>query len=474
MKQFLIFTYRLIVPARLKRILPHSLKARMTGILFKLTHHPDFGFLHARHLNATGRTAEAVRLYTSLYQERLEQNFSQKIEFELVNELVQKGATTVEDPLFQCSLEIAGVGKYHETPVGRFHANFGYQGLKITGEVNVPRNQPCAGLPQHVDIVINDHVLRREKLNFAEGKARIRFTVKRQALAMFDSVCNLALRTSQGSYLINDENTTHLRLNIPHGDGSIFGQLDATGPLDKKGWPRLTPEKMFEKQNRYLELYTRARIAFMEEFNKPLFVLYGTLLGQHRTGDFIPGDDDFDVGYVSDYTTPEEVKAEAIEIMERLVARGMIILLNRQGKPHRLRDIESGTEIHLDNRPVFTRNDGHVWLHKLARIEMDLDDFRNVETARLRDTEVFKPRGTETFLAGYYGPGWRVPDPSFSNASKVITPEIEQTLAAICLSVREQQQMKSRLSARNLPGEFIPIALQKLYPLDEYATKVGI
>ncbi|MCC5955665.1 MAG: hypothetical protein JJU07_06145 [Natronohydrobacter sp.] len=359
------------------------------------------------------------------------------------------------------------------TPAGRFHAYFGYLGLKITASLTAPRNLPPEKLPQALEIMLDDHVLRPERLNFVRGKATIRFTAKRETLEMFPQDALLSIRTSQGGYLTYGKSTTHLRLKVPHGDGSIFENLETVGPLNKKGWPRLSPEAMYEKQNRYLELYTRARKAFMEEFNKPLFLLYGTLLGQHRGGDFIPGDDDFDVGYVSEQTTPEAVKAEAIEIMERLVKRGMIVLLNREGKPHRLRDAESGTEIHLDNRPVFTKGDGHVWLHKLARLDMSLDEFRNVETAKLRDTKIFKPRGTEDFLAGYYGPGWRVPDPGFSNASKVITPDITRTLAAVCLSLDEQRALKTRLDARNLRGEFIPIALQKLYPLEEYAEKVG-
>ncbi|MCC5968287.1 MAG: hypothetical protein JJU24_19425 [Natronohydrobacter sp.] len=359
------------------------------------------------------------------------------------------------------------------TPPGRFHAEFGYLGLKITAVLKAPRDLPSDRLPQALEIRLDDHVLRPERLNFVRGKATIRFTVKRQTLEMFPPEALLSLRSSQGGYLTCGK-TTHLRLTVPHGDGSIFANLESAGPLSKKGWPRLSPEAMHEKQNRYLDLYTRARTAFMEEFNKPLFVLYGTLLGQHRGGDFIPGDDDFDVGYVSEQTTPEAVKAEAIEIMERLVKRGMIVLLNREGKPHRLRDAQSGVEIHLDNRPVFTMNDGHVWLHKLARLDMDLDEFRNVETARLRETEIFKPRGTEAFLAAYYGPNWRVPDPGFSNASKVVTPEITQTLSAICLSLEEQRKLKARLDGRYLRGEFIPIGLQKLYPLEEYAAKVGL
>ena len=208
-----------------------------------------------------------------------------------------------------------------------------------------------------------------------------------------------------------------------------------------------------------------------------MFLLYGTLLGLVRSGDFIPGDDDFDVGYVSEATSPEAVKQEAMDIIRFFVGQGFKVLVNRFGKPFRLTLPGAAAGVHLDVRPVWSPGDGHVWLHKSAHLQMDLEEFRSVLPDTLRGTEVWKPAGTERFLAAYYGASWRTPDPAFSNSGKVTPKAVLDGLAACCLNRQDQLALRDEAAALSAghggKGEFVPISLEPLYPLEVYKQRVG-
>ena len=123
---------------------------------------------------------------------------------------------------------------------------------------------------------------------------------------------------------------------MPHGDGRLFSLIEAGGTLSKKGEIDLSPAETKRREDRQLEIYSRVRAFFEETLGRPLLLLYGTLLGFQREGDIIVGDDDFDVGYVSDKTDPVAVKEETKEIIVELVRAGFTVSLNRRGRMFRV------------------------------------------------------------------------------------------------------------------------------------------
>lgn len=261
-----------------------------------------------------------------------------------------------------------------------------------------------------------------------------------------------------------------MRIRVPHGDGQLIDWLRSGGRVDKKGFLASTPEEVAARQQQYLEVYDKARVFFERELGKPLFLMYGTLLGQHRDGDLIPGDDDFDAGYMSDANDPIAVKEEAKRIVLRLVEAGFTVTFNRQGRLFRLKCGASGDDVHLDVRPLWYQR-GRIWAHKQAAVRCTVADFLPVQRATLRGYEVNVPNNPEAFLAAYYGPDWRVPDPTYTNSARVPIG-VRRNLAKACITPKEYRQMLEELAASdkaaNSSGRLISLGLHDLYPLEEY------
>lgn len=451
MKRQLLHAYRVFVPDLVKRYIPSSVKAAVLGLAYALTGYPDLRLWQMRHLYKSGPGRWLSR--------------------------------DVDDPLFSCTLQPAyGASEPAVTPPGQFFVEFGFLGLKVKGQLTDPEALAVGKVELRLDGQLLCCIGIIPSQN---GHARILFTIRRPALELFPRQGRLWLQTMSGRRLLVDmryfpsqapakEKFHEIDLGIPFGNGEIFNHIAATGHLDKKGWPRPTLAETQARQEQMLELYSRVREVFDQEFKRPLFLLYGTLLGQVRGNDFIPGDDDFDVGYVSEARTPAEIKAEACLIMEKLVARGFVVSLNHLGRPHRIRDASiGGVEIHLDNHIVFSLGDEHVWMHPRARLALSLDAFRSVETVLMRGVEVLIPVGAEDFLAAHYGSGWRIPDPGYVNLVTSPDRNVAQVLSKIYLTRSEQRSLSRRLSAQRLPGDFVAAALEPPYPLHRWAERVG-
>lgn len=216
---------------------------------------------------------------------------------------------------------------------------------------------------------------------------------------------------------------------------------------DKKGFPVLTPRRVKDLQAQQLKLYESVSKDLKEALGVDLFILYGTLLGCVRDGKLIEHDDDFDVGYISKGTRPEEVKKETAEVMKALVERGYYVSINfrwrafcvwGKGVPHRCR---------LDVRPVWFE-DGMMWAHLQACHKLDERHFLPLVARNLDGVEVLLPRHAEAFLEANYGPGWKVPDPEYSNAAVYVPEAVHEHLRKTCFTLKEVKQIY-----RSLPRE---------------------
>lgn len=423
-------------------------------------------------LAAAGRPAEAIEQYTAAVKEadvsseRWALTAKQRWQFQLERAWHSHGQSRVDDPLFDVVLSPKGSSFTGIRSVsGLFRARLTYAGLAIEGFV--------AATPHDtVDVYLNGQLLRKVNIAAANHHRQFSITVKRNALARFPSDAAIDIRTASGDPLVAPSGAQSLRLEIPHGDGTILMIMSDGGRLDKKGEIRPSAADMRRRQDRDLEIYSAVRKFFEQRIGRTLFLLYGTLLGYHRDGDLIPGDDDFDAGYVSDKNDPVAVKQETKEIIVELVREGFTVSFNRKGRLFRVQLDRSETDGgHIDIHPIWFQ-DGKVWIHNLLAMPSSRDDYLPGTDGTLRAVAVSAPRKPEVFLSGNYGPGWTTPDPGFRYYPSRVDPAILQNLEKALISVLEYNELADRIrrevNGDPRAGRLVSLGSQNLYPLDQF------
>lgn len=440
------------------------IKAWVYGLLYNMSGNVIYGFRQALVSERAGRLKVAKRTYRNLLKGNPE---NQRVCFQAGRHLWRMGERLVDDPLFACVVSDI----HHGPDVLELGIDFIYPGLWIFMSLQDDDCDTQSSEGHVLEIRLDGVVLRRHRLHWVNGKASFQFIVKRDVVSAFPRHAILSVGY-EARRSVRREGMVRALLEVPHGDGSLDGKVRARGMLEKKGDLPPGSEELRDRQDAYLAIYKKAAHAFEEEFGCKLFVLYGTLLGLQRTGDFIPGDDDFDVGYVSKAKNPEDVKVEASKYIRILVARGFKVAINSYGRPFRLTEPSAPDGIHLDVRPVWSQGDGYVWMHKSAHLRMDIDGFRSVMLAGLRGTEVWKPVAVEQFLRLYYGENWMVPDPGFSNSGRVEGDDVRRILEKCCFSLDEQARLLDEIEGVPEGGrapaalwKFVPASFVPAYPL---------
>ncbi|MCL2543064.1 MAG: LicD family protein [Nocardioidaceae bacterium] len=157
---------------------------------------------------------------------------------------------------------------------------------------------------------------------------------------------------------------------------------------------------------------TRAVLDVMSEAGFQAFLAYGTLLGAVREGGFIGHDNDVDIGYVSELSSPVEVVRESLHLQRVLTQAGMGVerysgagfQVHVRGEDGGLRglDVFGG---YWDRGRLALLGEIHTpfereWITPLTTVEMAGHVFP-------------APAAPERMLEAMYGPGWKVPDPTF-------------------------------------------------------------
>lgn len=156
----------------------------------------------------------------------------------------------------------------------------------------------------------------------------------------------------------------------------------------------------------------------------------------------------------------------------KLVQEGFTVTFNPLGRLFRLQTEQGSTDgFHLDLRPIWF-SDGKMYAHKHACLPATAGDFLPIQTISLRGVDVNLPRNPETLLAGYYGQGWKVPDPGYVNDETKVPDSVRKVLKKACISPGEYIEMNNYLNEKkhDFPGmgRFVSISLQNLYPIGDY------
>lgn len=375
------------------------------------------------------------------------------------------GQGRVEDPLFDATVESASRTAVDTRSVaGLFTAELYYLGLTINGLLG---SANC----EHVNIYFNGKPLRAVNVARDIFLPQFKLTIKRNTLALFPSTGVLEVRTPDGEQLNGPRGADHIVISMPHGNGRLLGIIGDGATLNKKGEIRPSPAER-HREDRDLEIYSRLRTFFEDHLGRPLFLLYGTLLGYHRGSDLIPGDDDFDAGYISDKSDPLAVKEEAKEIILELVRAGFTVSINRRGRMFRVQlQPTEPAGCHVDVHPTWFQ-DGNVWIHNVVAMPSSREDFLPVVDGTMRGVTVSVPRRPEIFIRGNYGPGWKVPDPGFRYYPSEVDPAVMRNLAKALITVGEYKSLAERVQQEHghgpTAGRLVSIGSQDLYPLSEF------
>lgn len=394
----------------------------------------------------------------------------QQWQFNLERALYMAGVPRVTDPLFSCRASPSTSAEYSNLRgnyPGFFEVSWNHHGLLVEG---FAAGKDTQGVQIRLD---SRHLLYIpvKKIRFISGF--FHFHIKRDVVSLFPRDSEMQVCTLEGEPL-EWQRSSAARLSVPHGSGILEQLLEQGATINKKGYLTPNPSIIRARQDRYLKVYEQARDFFDKHLRKALFLMYGTLLGYYRQGDFIEGDDDFDVGYVSFKGSVQEVREETRQMVLELIQAGFTVSFNRRGRLFRLRLKNDPPGCHLDVRPLWYE-EGKVWAHMQACLPLSLDDFLPAGHGLLRRTRVYIPRNPESFLKAYYGPGWKVPDPGYSNSCRRPGRSVINKLNCLCIGPGEYLNLNRRVEAlrKNNPevGRLVSIGSQSLYPLDKYEAQ---
>jgi hypothetical protein len=150
----------------------------------------------------------------------------------------------------------------------------------------------------------------------------------------------------------------------------------------------------------------------LHEIGVEAYLNYGALLGAVRDGAMIVHDSDTDLCYYSRHTSPADIVAESYRVERGLTARGWRLLRLSGADLKVLLELGDGRICHVDVFAAF-HLDGVFYQFGNRSGPLPPEAVVPLSTVDLHGHAFPAPADPEAMLAFLYGPGWRVPDPSF-------------------------------------------------------------
>jgi SAM-dependent methyltransferase len=142
------------------------------------------------------------------------------------------------------------------------------------------------------------------------------------------------------------------------------------------------------------------------------WLAFGTLLGAARGGKAIGHDSDSDLLYLSERETPAEINVEIYGIQRAFARRGLATTLKSGSFVTVLFPGPDGAPLGIDVYSCFYV-DGVLHETATLRAPIPREAILPLTTMEYEGLQLPAPADPATLLTASYGPGWRVPDPSF-------------------------------------------------------------
>ena len=290
-----------------------------------------------------------------------------------------------------------GSAKPDRTSDDRFAIDITHLGLRVSGLVS-------DAAIESVSVAIDDRIVKQVDIDHSQAVGKFLFNIRHASLESFPQQARVSVLA--GEHPLRDEyGSTTAEVHCPFGSGNLFERLERGEVFTKKG--ALVPMDLIQiSPQRLLDAYTRLRTFFAERLDLDLFLMYGTLLGCHRDGRFIPGDDDLDVGFVTSCSDPVSLKQEAIRITNVALAAGFDVTPRYGGSLFKIWI----NEIDIDIYPIWFHL-GRAWGYDA--MVADRNDFLPTSRCTFLGSEVLVPCNPDKLLDATYGANWRTPQPGF-------------------------------------------------------------
>ncbi len=269
------------------------------------------------------------------------------------------------------------------------------------------------GAPRRLRLLVND--LEVDRLDVApsgDGSAGFRFRT-RDMWHYCGPEDRITVCTASGPLPMPDGSPCH----SPKGKAKrplaeLRMRLDAGEIVNSQGSLSLPKYLDVEWQQAVTRLYGDIDKAVHEIAGYHPFLAYGSLLGAVREGRPLGHDHDFDTAYLSAYTDPGEVAAEAGRIALALQERGFSI--EARATCIHVADAERTQRIDLYHFFFNEADELRLAWGSVSEAPFRKDRWAGLEKMEFAGATVSVPRNAEDLVAHFYGPNWRVPNPGFN------------------------------------------------------------
>ena len=224
-------------------------------------------------------------------------------------------------------------------------------------------------------------------------------------------------------------------------------------------------------QSEVFDLFERVNKDIANDMNLDLFPFYGTLLGAVREQGFIRHDNDFDAVYISEHSTPDEVRSEFVRLCQALTKRGYQLHFTKTHVWVRLPDRSSNQCKIVIFFSWFTPdNQFQVSYGYHGPPVRKSPEFFKIRYEKLGDAEIAVPANSEEILTQLFGPSWRAPDAGVNNLSDNRIVDREYLLSPGELTVLHWAQFYRD----NAPADPSPFALEMARRLGEPGAMIEL
>jgi hypothetical protein len=193
------------------------------------------------------------------------------------------------------------------------------------------------------------------------------------------------------------------------------------------------------------------------------WISFGTLLGAARSGKVIGHDSDIDLCFLSEKQTPAEMAVEIWGIARALVDAGISVKHKTASFITVVYDAPDGGEDGIDIYTCFYVGD---LLHETATVRerVPRSAILPLRALEFEGRDMPAPADPDRMLAVSYGPGWRVPDPSFRHLpSREITDRFDGWFGSVMTNRRDWTQFNGQVGAASMrPSPFAHWVVDRL------------